>query len=86
MTILSGKTKCLRCTHDIANEDIAGDYCIDCLMAMDRQKSKEIDVMLKAEECVRCFGNCKLSDLPVELECFPCSGIKRQRKLLEQEE
>ena len=66
MSILSGKTRCRRCTHDVANEDMAGNYCIDCLNAIEREKSRVM---------AECCAECRASDKPGLVYPIPfCEG------------
>jgi len=82
MSLITGKTKCKRCKHEVENDDMAGDTCIDCLNDMARQQRRDEDKQLRAEHCERCWNG----PLPVELECWPCGEIERQRILMRQED
>ena len=82
MSLITGKTNCKRCKCEVANEDMAGEFCIDCLQDMDRQRRRDEDMQLRAEHCDRCWNG----PLPVELSCWPCDEIKRQRILMRSEE
>lgn len=43
MSLITGKSICKRCTHDIANEDMAGDICIECLNEIERMTQQDKD-------------------------------------------
>ena len=85
MSLITGRSKCIRCTQDVQNEDMAGDYCIDCLNAMEREKGRAKQ-QLMAEICAECMGNCKPSQVtPVPWCEGGCDAINRAIILMEME-
>ena len=66
---MTGETKCIICTSMVADSDMAGDICLDCLNDTEREKRQERDRAMR-EACAVC-RRCEPNQVDPVPQCLP---------------